>query len=482
MGRVGFVSLGCPKALVDSERLLTALRADGYDLVRSYEEADLVVVNTCGFITPAIEESLAAIGEALEQQGRVVVTGCLGERPEAILARHPSVLAVTGPADEAGVLAAVHAALPRTDDAFSRLLPAAPDERGAVADPGVRLTPRHYAYLKVAEGCDHACSFCVIPHLRGRQVSRDAADVLVEAARLVATGTKELIVIAQDTSAYGRDLRHRPSVFQDRQVPADLIPLVRELAALGAWVRLHYVYPDPRVRELVALMAEGGLLPYLDVPLQHASPRVLRAMRRPGGADSHLATLRDWRATCPELAIRSSFILGFPGETEEDVALLLDFLHEARLDRVGAFTYSEVPGAAANELPGAVPEELKRERHARVMQAQQRIAEEIQRGKVGRVLPVIVDDVGALPGEMLGRSAADAPEIDGRVWLETDGTVVIGDLVEAEVVDADAYDLWARARRTLPWRPAVPLWGADRPSLSRAPAPDASPGARTPPR
>ena len=460
MGRVGFVSLGCPKALVDSERMLTELRADGYDLSRSYEEADVVVVNTCGFITPAVEESLAAIGEALAANGRVIVTGCLGERPEEILARHPSVLAVTGQADVAGVMAAVRAALPRDEPAFAGLLPLASDGRGSALERGVKLTPRHYSYLKVAEGCDHTCSFCIIPHMRGKQVSRDAADVLFEAARLVATGTKELIVIAQDTSAYGRDLRHRPSDFQGRPVAADLVPLVRELAGLGAWVRLHYVYPYPQVRELIPLMAEGRLLPYLDVPLQHASPRVLRAMRRPGGAESHLATLRGWRQICPELAIRSTFIVGFPGETEEDVDLLVDFLGEARLDRVGAFTYSEVPGAAANELPGAVPEEVKRERYDRVMRAQQRVAAEIQAAKVGRVLQVIVDDVGDLPGEMIGRSQADAPDVDGRVTLDTDGTVVIGDIVEAEVVAADAYDLRARALRTLPWRPNVPVWGA----------------------
>jgi len=459
MGRVGFVSLGCPKALVDSERILTELRADGYELSRSYAEADVVVVNTCGFITPAVEESLAAIGEALDQNGRVIVTGCLGERPDEILARHPSVLAVTGQADVAGVMAAVRAALPRDEPAFAGLLPLASDGRGAALERGVKLTPRHYSYLKVAEGCDHTCSFCIIPHMRGKQVSRDAADVLYEATRLVATGTKELIVIAQDTSAYGRDLRHRPSDFQGRPVAADLVPLVRELAGLGAWVRLHYVYPYPQVRELIQLMAEGRLLPYLDVPLQHASPRVLRAMRRPGGAESHLATLRGWREICPELAIRSTFIVGFPGETEADVDLLVDFLGEARLDRVGAFTYSEVPGAAANELPGAVPEEVKRERYDRVMLAQQRVATEIQAAKVGRVVQVIVDDLGDLPGEMIGRSQADAPDVDGRVTLDTDGTVVIGDVVEAEVVAADAYDLRARALRTVPWRPSVAAWG-----------------------
>jgi ribosomal protein S12 methylthiotransferase len=464
MGRVGFVSLGCPKALVDSERILTELRAEGYDLVRSYEDADLVVVNTCGFITPAVEESLAAIGEALDRNGRVVVTGCLGERPDEIMARHPSVLAVTGQADVSGVMTAVRAALPLAGGVFEQLLPLAGDGRGGVQGRGVKLTPRHYSYLKIAEGCDHTCSFCIIPQMRGLQASRDAADVLHEATRLVGTGTKELIVISQDTSAYGRDLRHRETDYGGRPVAAHLVPLVRELAGLGAWVRLHYVYPYPHVRDLIPLMAEGHLLPYLDVPLQHASPRVLRAMRRPGGADSHLATIRGWREICPELAIRSTFIVGFPGETEADVDLLIEFLTAARLDRVGAFTYSEVPGASANALPGAVPEPVKRERYARVMEAQQRVSHEIQAAKVGRTLPIIVDDVGELPGEMIGRSQADAPDIDGRVYLETDGTVVIGDVVDAEIVGAEAYDLRARAVRTLPWRPKVPTWGAAFPS------------------
>ena len=459
MGRVGFVSLGCPKALVDSERILTELRAEGYELVRTYDEADVVVVNTCGFITPAVEESLAAIGEALDRNGRVVVTGCLGERPEEIMARHPSVLAVTGQADVAGVMAAVREALPLDARPFAGLLPVVGDGRGGARERGVKLTPRHYSYLKIAEGCDHTCSFCIIPQMRGLQASRDAADVLYEATRLVATGTKELVVIAQDTSAYGTDLRHRTSDFQGRPVAAHLVPLVRELAALGAWVRLHYVYPYPHVRELIPLMAEGALLPYLDVPLQHASPTVLRAMRRPGGAESHLRTIQGWRAICPELAIRSTFIVGFPGETEADVDLLVDFLREAKLDRVGAFTYSEVPGATANALPGAVPEEVKRERYARVMEAQQSVSAALQVAKVGRTLQVIVDDVGDLPGAMIGRTHADAPDVDGRVLLDTDGTVAIGDVVEARITAADAYDLHAIATRVLPWRPNVPTWG-----------------------
>lgn len=445
-GNVGFVSLGCPKALVDSERILTQLRAEGYRIVPRYEEADLVVVNTCGFITPAVEESLQAIGEALQANGKVIVTGCLGERPEVITARHPQVLAVTGQADVEGVMASVRAVLPPDDNPFTRLVPV----------PEVKLTPRHYSYLKIAEGCNHRCSFCIIPQLRGRQVSRDAGEILYEATRLVATGTKELIVIAQDTGAYGTDLAHRASPFMGRPVSAHLVPLVRELAALGAWVRLHYVYPYPHVRELIPLMAEGKLLPYLDVPLQHASPRVLRAMRRPGGAESHLATIEGWRAICPELTIRSSFIVGFPGETEEDFALLLEFLAAAQLDRVGAFTYSDVDGAAANALPGQVPEEVKQARYAELMALQQQISRRKNEAKIGRTLEVIIDDYGALPGEVIGRSQGDAPGIDGTVIATGDGTVKIGDVVRVKITAADAYDLYGEVVAAVPWRPAVP--------------------------
>ncbi len=458
MARVGFVSLGCPKALVDSERILTQLRVEGYDLVDRFEEAEVVVVNTCGFITPAVEESLEAIGEAIDRSGTVVVTGCLGERPETILARHPRVAAVTGQADVSGVMREVRRLLPLEGTAFSGLLPLASDGGRPDVRP-VKLTPRHYAYLKIAEGCNHRCSFCIIPSLRGDQVSRDAADVLVEATRLVASGTKELVVIAQDSSAYGSDLRHRTSRYGERDIEAHLVPLVRELAGLGAWVRLHYVYPYPHVRELIPLMAEGSLLPYLDVPLQHASPRVLRAMRRPGGAASHLDTIRDWRSVCPELAIRSTFIVGFPGETEDDVDVLLDFLAEARLDRVGVFTYSEVPGAAANALADHVPEEVKQERFARVMALQQRLSRERLAAKVGRTVRAIVDDYGTLPGEVVARTEADAPGVDGVLRCETDGTVKIGDLVEARVTGSDDYDLTGVCLRTLPWRPAVPTFG-----------------------
>ncbi len=456
-GRVGFVSLGCAKALVDSERIVTCLRAEGYELVAGYSEADLVVVNTCGFITPAVEESLQAIGEALEGNGRVVVTGCLGERPRTILERHPQVLAVTGPADVDGVLRAVHAALPPDTGAFTGLLPGAASRPRAGRSLQVKLTPRHYSYLKIAEGCDHRCSFCIIPQLRGPQHSRDAADVLVEAARLVAGGTRELLVIAQDTAAYGSDIHHRATSFDGRPVAARLPELARALGALGVWVRLHYVYPHPHVAELVPLMREGLLLPYLDVPLQHASPSVLRAMRRPGGPESHLATLEAWRAACPELTVRSTFIVGFPGETDEDFELLLDFLAAARIDRLGAFRYSDVEGASANDLPGAVPEELKQERYERLMAVQHDLSLARQRARVGRVLPVLVDGYGDEPGAVVGRTAGDAPEVDGTVSVATDGTVKIGDFVEVEIAGADAYDLWGRATRTLPFEPNVPL-------------------------
>ena len=448
-GKIGFVSLGCPKALVDSEHILTQLRAEGYLLVPSYEEADLVVVNTCGFITPAVEESLATIGDALDANGRVVVTGCLGERPEVIMERHPSVLAVTGQADSAGVMSAVHNLLPPEVEPFRRLIP---------GTGSIKLTPRHYSYLKIAEGCNHRCSFCIIPQLRGLQVSRDAADILSEATRLVATGTRELLIIAQDTSAYGTDLKYRGSEYRGRTVEAHPVPLVRELAELGVWIRLHYIYPYPHVRELIPLMAEGKLLPYLDVPLQHASPRILRSMRRPGGAESHLETIAEWRSICPELAIRSTFIVGFPGETEEEFELLLEFLAEVRLDRVGAFSYSEVEGAAANELSGAVPDEVKTERLERLMGLQQRISLEKHRERVGCELEVIVDAYGDLPGEVIGRSQADAPDIDGTVLVRTDGTVKIGDRVRARITGAGVYDLEGEAVEPVPWRPTVPQW------------------------
>lgn len=446
-GKVGFVSLGCPKALVDSERILTQLRAEGYEVVPSYDQAELVIVNTCGFITPAVEESLGAIGEALEQNGKVVVTGCLGERPEEIMERHPSVLAVTGQADVDGVMNAVHDVIPPDSSPFTSLLPVPPQ--------GIKLTPRHYSYLKIAEGCNHKCSFCIIPDMRGLQVSRDAGELLYEAYRLVASGTKELLVIAQDSSAYGVDIQYRESEFQGQQIKAHLIPLVTELANMGAWVRLHYVYPYPHVRELIPLMAEGKLLPYLDVPLQHASPKILKAMRRPGGAESHLKTIQAWRDICPELAIRSTFIVGFPGETEDDFEQLLEFLRAAQLDRVGAFTYSEVPGAVANGFDNQVPEDVKAARYARLMEVQQEISFAKNQQKIGTEIDVIVDDYGEFPGDIVGRSKADAPGIDANVFATSDGTVKIGDIVKVRVEQADAYDLHGTVTAFLPWQPNV---------------------------
>jgi ribosomal protein S12 methylthiotransferase len=447
-GKVGFISLGCPKALVDSERILTQLRAEGYSIVPSYDQADVVVVNTCGFITPAVEESLSAIGEALEHNGKVIVTGCLGEKPETIKERHPSVLAVTGQADVEGVMKAVHEILPPDEHPFTSLVP----------PQGIKLTPKHYSYLKIAEGCNHKCSFCIIPQMRGLQVSRDASDILYEAYKLVATGSKEILVIAQDSSAYGSDIGYRESEFQSKQIKAHVVPLVNELASFGAWVRLHYVYPYPHVKDLITLMAEGKLLPYLDIPLQHASPNILKAMRRPGGADSHLKTIQEWRTICPELAIRSTFIVGFPGETEEDFELLLEFIREAKLDRVGAFTYSEVPGATANKLPHQIPEALKQERYERFMQVQQHISFEKNQYKVGKTLEVIIDDYGELPGDVIGRSKCDAPGIDGTVYATSDGTVKIGDLVKVKINKADTYDLHGDVVGQIPWKPKVMMW------------------------
>ncbi len=476
--RVGFISLGCPKALVDSERLLTQLRAEGYDVAPSYEDAQAVIVNTCGFITPAVEESLSAIGEALDATGKVIVTGCLGERPETIRARHPKVAAITGSEAVDDVMDHVRELLPVSQDAFTGLLPvAAPGSRpalpqredtrhGDVFAPSVRLTPRHYAYIKVAEGCNHTCAFCIIPKLRGLQVSRDAGAVLYEAYRLVAGGTKELVIIAQDTSAYGVDIRHRESEFQGEQVRAHLTDLAEHLGELGAWVRMHYVYPYPHVDRMVELMAQGKILPYLDVPLQHASPKILRAMRRPG-AGKQLDTIRRWREICPELTIRSTFIVGFPGETEEDFQELLDFLEAAQLDRVGAFTYSEVEEADATHFEHQVPEEVKQERLARFMEVAQRISTERLAQKVGRVMDVIIDeyndDEGDAPGtRLIGRTKGDAPGIDGQVYLyagDFAGQVKIGDIVRARIEDSDEYDLFGEVVERPEWRPNVPQLG-----------------------
>jgi ribosomal protein S12 methylthiotransferase len=428
--RVGLVSLGCPKAMVDSERIITRLRAEGYQLAADYAGADVVLVNTCGFLNSAKEESLDAIGEALAKNGRVVVTGCFGVEKERILAAHPGVLAVTGPHQYEDVVEAIHAAAPPLHDPFLDLVP----------PEGLHLTPRHYAYLKISEGCNNRCSFCIIPHLRGRLASRPAAQVLGEAERLVKAGVKELLVISQDTSAYGLDLRYAESRWRGQALAARFLDLARALGSLGAWIRLHYVYPYPHVDGVLPLMADGLILPYLDIPFQHASPKVLKAMRRPAHQEKTLDRLARWRSICPELAVRSTFIVGFPGETEEDFALLLDWLKEARLARVGCFKYEAVTGAAANDLPGAVAEELKEERWHRLMSLQQEISHSLNAARVGRTLGVIID---AVDGEgAVGRSHWDAPEIDGCVNLTGARGLAVGDVVAARIIAADAYDLW----------------------------------------
>jgi ribosomal protein S12 methylthiotransferase len=429
--RVGFVSLGCPKALVDSERIITKLRAEGYAFASDYAAADVVVVNTCGFLNSAKEESLEAIGEAMAGNGKVVVTGCFGVEKDRILAAHPGVLAVTGPQQYEAVVAAVHAAAPPPHDPFLDLVPAA----------GVRLTPRHYAYLKIAEGCNNRCSFCIIPRLRGRLVSRPAAEVMREAERLIAAGVKELLVISQDTSAYGVDLKFAPSPWQGRPLRARFGELAAALGSLHAWVRLHYVYPYPHVDGVLPLMAEGKVLPYLDIPFQHASPAVLKAMRRPARQEETLRRIARWRQICPELALRSTFIVGFPGETEEDFAFLLEWLQAARLDRVGCFKYEAVAGAAANALAGAVAEEVKQQRWERLMAVQQQVSLAHGAAKVGRTIDVIIDEVD---GERaVGRSKWDAPEIDGKVFIPRARNRSPGDIIRARVTRADAYDLWA---------------------------------------
>ena len=434
--KIGFVSLGCPKALVDSEQILTRLRAEGYGVVPTYRAADLVVVNTCGFIDAAVTESLDAIGEALAENGKVIVTGCLGAKGTVVRDLHPSVLAVTGPHACEEVLAAIHAHLPRPHDPFLDLVP----------PQGVKLTPRHYAYLKISEGCNHRCTFCIIPQLRGDLVSRPVGEVLREAETLVRSGVKELLVISQDTSAYGVDVRYRTGFWNGRPIKTRMTPLVAALGELGAWVRLHYVYPYPHVDEVVPLMAAGKLVPYLDVPLQHASPRVLRAMKRPANTGDTLERIRRWRDICPDLALRSTFIVGFPGETEGDFGRLLEFLATAELDRVGCFTYSPVEGAAANRLPDPVPEEVKRERQARLMAVQATISAGRLRRKIGRTLTVLVDSIGE-DGTAIARSAADAPEIDGVVYVENGAGLAVGEFAEARIVAADEHDLRAESRR-----------------------------------
>ncbi|TWB45056.1 30S ribosomal protein S12 methylthiotransferase RimO [Nitrospirillum pindoramense] len=428
--KVGIVSLGCPKALVDSERILTKLRSEGYEVSPSYDDADVVLVNTCGFLDSAKQESLDAIGEAMRENGRVIVTGCMGVEEGRIREMYPNVLAVTGPHQYEQVVSAVHDHLPPVHNPYTDLVP----------PEGLRLTPRHYAYLKISEGCNHRCSFCIIPSLRGDLASRPAGNVLREAERLVNAGVRELMVISQDTSAYGLDLRHAESEFKGRKVRAHMTDLARELGGLGAWVRLHYVYPYPHVDEVIPLMAEGLVLPYLDIPFQHASPNVLKAMKRPANQEKVLDRIRGWREVCPDLTIRSTFIVGFPGETEQDFQFLLDWLSEAKIDRLGCFKYEAVDGAPANAIEGAVPEEVKEERWNRLMAHQQAISEERMQAKVGRTIDVIIDEVdeeGAI-----GRSAADAPEIDGSVFLNGDTSVAVGDIVQVTVEHAEEYDLW----------------------------------------
>lgn len=430
--RIGFVSLGCAKALVDSERILTRLRAEGYEIAPNYEGADLVVVNTCGFIDAAVEESLDAIGEALAENGRVLVTGCLGARREVILARHPAVLGITGPHAYEDVMAAVHTHLPRPHDPHVDLVPA----------QGIRLTPRHYAYVKISEGCNHHCSFCIIPTLRGALSSRPIDEVMDEATRLVRAGVKELLIISQDTSAYGADLRYRAATWKGASLQTRFLDLARALGDLGVWVRLHYVYPYPHVDDVLPLMAGGKVLPYLDVPFQHGSPRILKAMRRPAHAENTLARIRRWREVCPDLTIRSTFIVGFPGETEEDFALLLQWLEAAQLDRVGSFIYSPVDGAAANELPDPVPTAVAEDRQRRFMELAARISTERLACKVGTKLRVLVDEMTA--GGAIARGPGDAPQIDGVVRVEHPGKCKPGDFLDVVVTDADQYDLTAR--------------------------------------
>ena len=432
--KIGMVSLGCPKALVDSERILTKLRSDGYAMSADYAGADVVLVNTCGFLDSAKAESLAAIGEAIAENGRVIVTGCLGHEEAMIRAAHPSVLAVSGPQQYEAVVAAVHAAAPPVPSPYVDLVPEA----------GLKLTPRHYSYLKISEGCNHRCKFCIIPSIRGDLVSRPANAVIREAEKLIAAGTKELLVISQDTSAYGVDIRHATSMLHGREVRAHVTDLARELGSLGAWVRLHYVYPYPHVDDLIPLMADGIITPYLDIPFQHASPTVLRAMRRPANEAKVLDRIRKWRGICPDIALRSTFIVGFPGETEDDVSYLLDWLEEAQLDRVGCFKYEAVSGAAANALPGAVPEEVKQERWDRFMAVSARISATKLHAKIGRTLDVIIDAVDD-EGGATGRSKADAPEIDGQVHLRDTKGLAPGDIVRAMIEDADDYDLFGVA-------------------------------------
>ncbi|GAA5120948.1 30S ribosomal protein S12 methylthiotransferase RimO [Alloalcanivorax gelatiniphagus] len=433
-GKVGFVSLGCPKALVDSERILTQLRTEGYQVTASYDDADVVVVNTCGFIDDAKAESLDAIGEALAENGKVIVTGCMGVEESVIRQAHPSVLAVTGPQQYEQVVGAVHQVVPpsRDHDPFVDLVP----------PQGIKLTPRHYAYLKISEGCNHKCSFCIIPSMRGKLDSRPVGDVLDEAERLVKAGVQELLVISQDTSAYGVDRKYQTGFWQGMPVKTRMLELCQALGQLGAWVRLHYVYPYPHVDDIIPMMAEGHILPYLDIPFQHASPRILKAMKRPAHAENSLERIRRWREICPDITLRSTFIVGFPGETDDDFERLLDWLEEAQLDRVGCFTYSPVDGAAANALPDPVDEDLALERQERFMNVQARISADKLQRKIGRTLEVLVDEAG--PDGALARTQGDAPEIDGQVHLPGVADLRPGQRLKVIVEDADDHDLWAR--------------------------------------
>jgi ribosomal protein S12 methylthiotransferase len=433
--RIGFVSLGCPKAMVDSEQILTQLRAEGYAISSSYNEADLVIVNTCGFIDSAVEESLDAIGEALAENGKVIVTGCLGAKEEGGIVKkaHPQVLAVTGPQALPEVMAAVHTHLPQPHDPFTSLVP----------PQGIRLTPKHYAYIKISEGCNHRCTFCIIPSMRGNLVSRPIHQVMQEAENLVNAGVKELLIISQDTSAYGIDMKYRTGFWQGQPLKTRLLELAQALGSLGVWVRLHYVYPYPHVDELIPLMADGRILPYLDVPLQHASPRILKAMKRPASAENNLARIRKWRDICPTITLRSTFIVGFPGETEEEFEDLLHFLEEAQLDRVGCFTYSPVDGAQANTLPDHVSEAEKEERLARFMATQEKISQTRLTSKIGQTMTVLIDEVHE--NQATARSTADAPEIDGLVYIKNAGHLKVGDFSTVEVINSDAHDLQAKA-------------------------------------
>lgn len=433
IAKIGFVSLGCPKALVDSEQILTQLRAEGYELVNQYAEADLVVINTCGFIDEAIEESLDSIGEALHENGKVIVTGCLGAKGDVVRETYPQVLAVTGPHALQEVMRAVHTHLPKPHDPFTDLVPA----------QGVKLTPQHYAYLKIAEGCNHRCSFCIIPALRGDLVSRPIGEVMQEAQNLVNAGVKELLVISQDTSAYGVDVKYRSDFWQSRPIKTRMTELCQALAEFGVWVRLHYVYPYPHVDEVIPLMAENKILPYLDIPFQHASPRILKAMKRPANAENVIKRIESWREICPEISLRSTFIVGFPGETEADFNMLMDFLDAAQLDRVGCFTYSSVEGAAANALGDHVPEELKQERQARFMEKQAAISAAKLQNKIGKRMRVLVDGISD-EGLLLARSYADAPQIDGVVILDDAPDLAAGEFIEVEITGATEHDLIAR--------------------------------------